>query len=860
MTNASASSGANGQQQLSGNYALLTGAHDEMFAAAGVVHPHYDYLVKALDTLGSQELAYRSHEARRLIRDNDVTYNIYSDPKGMGRPWALDLLPLLISSDEWARIEAGLIQRAELLNLLLADLYGPRTVIKQQIIPPELVYSDPGFLWPCDGLTRPDKRNLHLYAADLARTPDGEILVIAERAQAPSGAGYALENRIVLSQVLPSLFRDAHVHRLRSFFRTLRTTLGGLAPEHIDEPRIVLLTPGAGNEAYFEHAYLANYLGYTLVQGTDLVVRDNHVWLKTLAGTQRIDVILRRVDDEYCDPLELRSDSYLGVPGLVQAVRAGNVTIANPLGSSILQNPALMAFMPQFARHFLDEELLLPSVETLWCGNPSERQHVLANLESLVIKPVKPKSGPRTLFGSEMNTQDADLIREQIKAQPNLFVAQPPVALSTAPVLADDGLLQPRHVVLRSFLTAEDDTYRVMPGGLTRVSPLSNKLMVSNQFGGVSKDTWVLASEPEKEESILVPPSRVRTATRYDGEVSSRVADCLYWVGRYAERAEGLIRLLRVTQLRLSEEWIVNASDDYCLVQLLRAVTHHSTTYPGFVGDGANERLAQPEAELLSIITDGNRAGSVSHGLNGLLNSARSIRDRLSSDTLRVISDIDQQVWSLQQTKRVSVNDTLDPLDNLINALMSLSGLINENITREQGWHFLETGRRLERAIHTASLLKSTLVAAGQEGPEAFLLEQLLQVMDSLMTYRRRYQFGIQMDDFFDLVIHDEANPRSLSFQLVKLAEHMEQLPLKDAKIRRPLQNRMVLETLTAIRLADAETLANTPESGMREVLDSILGKPLNMLPKVSDALTTAYFKPEEQPHQLVQIRPGENS
>lgn len=859
MTNASASSDSR-QQQLSQKYSLLAGAHDEIFAATGVAHPHCDYLIKALDTLGSQELTYRSHEARRLIHDNDVTYNIYSDPKGMGRPWALDLLPLLISSDEWARIEAGLIQRAELVNLLLTDLYGPRTVIKQQIIPPELVYSDPGFLWPCDGLTRADKRNLHLYAADLVRAPSGEILVIAERTQAPSGAGYALENRIVLSQVLPSLFRDAHVHRLRSFFRTLRTTLGELAPRHTDEPRIVLLTPGAGNEAYFEHAYLANYLGYTLVQGSDLIVRDNYVWLKTLAGTQKIDVILRRVDDEYCDPLELRSDSYLGVPGLVQAVRAGNVTIANPLGSSILQNPALMAFMPKFARHFLDEELLLPNVETWWCGNPNERQYVLDNLENMVIKPVSPKTGPRTLFGSEMSTQDASLIRKQIKAQPNLFVAQPSVAVSTAPVLADDGTLQPRHVVLRSFLVAEDDTYRVMPGGLTRVSPLSNKLMVSSQFGGVSKDTWVLASEPEKEESILVPAGRVRTATRYDGEVSSRVADCLYWVGRYAERVEGLIRLLRVTQLRLSEEWIINASDDYCLVQLLRAVTQQSTTYPGFVGEGANERLTHPETELLSIITDHSRTGSVCHGLNGLLNSARSIRDRLSSDTLRVISDIDQHVWTLQKSTRVSINDTLDPLDNLINSLMSLSGLINENITREQGWHFLETGRRLERAIHTTSLLKSTLVTTDKQDTEAFLLEELLQVMDSLMTYRRRYQFGMQLDNFFDLVIHDETNPRSLSFQLVKLTEHIEKLPVREAKARRPLQDRMVSDTLTAIRLATGKTLANTTESGTREVLDSILGKPLKILPKVSDALTTVYFRPEEQPHQLVQTRPGENS
>ncbi len=860
MTKASTGSGTSKQARLSQKYSLLTDAYDEIFAATDMAHPHCEYLVNALDTLGSRELKRRSHEASRLIRDNDVTYNIYSDPQGMGRPWALDVLPFLVSSEQWSRIEAGLIQRAELLNLLLADLYGQRTVIKQQIIPPELVYSDPGFLWPCDGLTRADKRNLHLYAADLGRAPNGEFIVMAERAQAPSGAGYALENRIVLSQVLPSLFRDAHVHRLRSFFRTLRSTLSSLAPKPVDEPRIVLLTPGAGNEAYFEHAYLANYLGYTLVQGTDLVVRDNHVYLKTLDGKQRIDVILRRVDDEYCDPLELRSDSYLGVPGLVQAVRAGNVTVANPLGSSILQNPALMSFMPQLARHFLDEELLLPSVETWWCGNPRQQPYVLDNLERLVIKPIKPPSGPRILFGSQLSTKEVDTLREHIKAQPNRYVAQAPVMLSTAPVFTNDGALQPRHVVLRSFLTVDDDSYRVMPGGLTRVSGLANTLMVSNQYGGVSKDTWVLASEPEKEESILIAPGRARAISRYDGEVSSRVADSLYWVGRYAERSEGLIRLLRVVQMRLAEEWIVNAEDDYCLVQLLRAVTHQSTTYPGFVGEGADDRFLQPEVELLSIITQKSRPGSVTHTLNGLLNAARSIRDRLSSDTLRVISDIDQQVWSLQQKKKVSVNDTLDALDHLINSLMGLSGLMNENMTREQGWHFLEIGRRIERALHTSSLLKTTLVSTNIKETEAFLLEGLLQVMDSLMTYRRRYQFGIHIDEVFDLMIHDETNPRSLSYQLAKLAEHIEQLPIQSAKALRPLQDRLALEILTAVRLADGDTLAATTESGTRDTLEALLNKLLQTLPRVSDALTSTYFRPEEQPHQMVQIRPGERA
>jgi uncharacterized circularly permuted ATP-grasp superfamily protein/uncharacterized alpha-E superfamily protein len=858
MPEVSVPAGADQQTKLSQTYTSLQKVHDEMLAEPGVVRAHWDYLAGALDALGARELAHREREAQRLIRDNDVTYNIYTDPGGMVRPWALDILPLLIASDEWARIEGGLIQRGELLNLFLADLYDSRSAVKKKIIPPELVYSDPGFLWPCQGVTRPDKHNLPLYAADLARTPEGALTVIADRTQAPSGAGYALENRVVLSQVLPSLFRDAHVHRLRGFFRTLRSSLASLAPYQREEPRIVLLTPGEGNEAYFEHAYLANYLGYTLVQGTDLVVRDNHVWLKTLDSLQRVDVILRRVDDEYCDPLELRRDSYLGVPGLVQAWRAGNVAIANPLGSSAIQNPALMPFLPQLAKYYLDEDLQLPSVESWWCGDPQHCQHVLANLEKLVIKPVHVPSGPRSFFGADLSAADAGVLREKIRARPHLYAAQAPIALSTAPVMMEQGSLQPRHVVLRSFLVATDDSFRVMPGGLTRVSPTPDQYMVSNQMGGISKDTWVIASEPEREERLLIPAARPFPVSRHDSEVSSRVADSLYWVGRYAERAEGLIRLLRGVQLRLSEEWLVNPAEDYCLQHLLRAVTEQSATYPGFIGEGAEQRAARPEVELLALIADVARPGSLTFTLKGLLQAARSIRDRLSSDTRRVINDIDQQFRALQSGQITHLADALDGLDNLVNALVGFSGLINENMTREQGWRFLEIGRRLERAIHTSSMLRSTMVPGGEKWSEATLLEAVLLVMDSLMTYRRRFQFGMQHGAVLELLVHDESNPRSLSFQLAKLSEHIEQLPASRTRPYRTAEQRLVLELLTAIRLADSEVLAQTDSSGARGDLRQLLNKLQTQLPKVSDVLTTAYFRPEEVPHQLVPTRPGE--
>ncbi len=352
-------------------YHPLEGAYDEMVAAPGVLRPHCEGFVRSLEALGQHEFASRWEGAKRSIRENGVTYNIYGDPQGVDRPWELDMVPLLISPAEWTRLETALIQRTTLLNLILADLYGPQTLLGAGLLPPSLVFSNPAFLRPCHGIRVPHGIHLHLHAVDLARSPDGQWWVLADRTQAPSGAGYALENRIVLLRSLPEAFRDCQVHRLASFFRAQRDTLMALAPQPHDQPRVVLLTPGPYNETYFEHAYLARYLGFTLVEGGDLTVRDRRVFIKTLEGLQPVDVIFRRLDDSFCDPLELRSDSSLGVAGLVEAARAGNVTIANALGSGVIETAAIMPFLPALCRHLLGEDLMLPSVPTWWGGQPS---------------------------------------------------------------------------------------------------------------------------------------------------------------------------------------------------------------------------------------------------------------------------------------------------------------------------------------------------------------------------------------------------------------------------------------------------------------------------------------------------------
>lgn len=851
-----------GESTLCQSCSFVDDVFNEMCDKPGELRPHWEYLGRSLDTLGESELIRRYQEARRLIRDNDVTYNIYTDPQGMGRPWDLDLIPLLIGSEEWSEIETGLIQRAELLNLMLADLYGPRKLIAEGILPPELVYACPSFLRPCDGIQREDGRYLHLYAADLARSPDGQFQVIADRTQAPSGAGYALENRIVLSRVLPSLFRDSHVHRLAPFFRVMRNMLNSLAAVPVKEPRIVLLSPGVDNESYFEHAYLANYLGYTLVQGGDLTVRDGKVWLKTLDSLQQVDVILRRVDDEYCDPLELREDSFLGVPGLLQVVRQGNVTIANSLGSGILQNPALMAYIPQIAHYFFGEDLYLPNAATWWCGKEEDKHYVLENLQELVIKPFYPVNNQRTIFAAKLSVDKKNELIDQIKAKPHLFTAQSQMTLSAAPVLLQNASLDSRHIVVRSYLSAHEKSFIVMPGALTRVSAADNDFMVSNQLGGTSKDTWVVSTEPEKFDTLIAPvlPAVQRSADA--GHVPSRVADNLFWLGRYAERAEGLVRLLRVIQLYLADSQMASISTQesaFALYQLLRAVTQTTTLYPGFVGEGYQQRLASPESELLSVVIDRNRTGSLAQTLVALLVTARSVRDRLSIDTLRVVNDIDVLLDGLQEDKLHGLNDVDDELDNLITALVGLSGLISENMTHEQGWHFLQIGRRIERAMHTTTLIRSTIVTATQTNQEAMLLESVLSVIDSLMTYKRNFLLGFEVSSFLDLVLLNENNPRSISYQLMRIQEHVAYLPVDRTRQQLSAEERLTLELLTKLRLSNSNELASITESNaIRENMDQILTHIQKQLYELNNVMTAAYFQKDEQIQQLVPLRPGD--
>jgi uncharacterized circularly permuted ATP-grasp superfamily protein/uncharacterized alpha-E superfamily protein len=833
-------------------YRPVPGVRDEMCAGPGELRAPWRYLVRALETLGPQERERRWQETRRLIRDNGVTYTVYGDPHGQARPWVLDLIPLLIPSGEWARIETGLAQRAELLNALLADLYGPREALRRGWLPPEVVLSHPGYLRACAGVPVPGPRHLMFYATDLGRSADGSIRVLGDRAQAPSGAGYALENRVVLSRVLPSVFRDSQVHRLAPFFRAMRRALAALAPAREEAPRVVVLTPGPRNEAYFEHAYLAGHLGYTLAQGPDLTVRGEGVYLWTLDGLQPVDVVLRRVDDDYCDPLELRDDSLLGVPGLLQAARAGRVAVVNPLGSGVLDNPALLEYLPGLARHLLGEELLLPNAETWWCGTPGGLSHVLANLGRLVVKPVRPGRGVRSVFGATLGGRERKELAEAIRARPRDYVGQAPVSLSTAPVLARDRL-DPRHVVLRAFLVAAEKGYAVMPGGLTRAAGQPGQLVVSNQLGAIGKDTWVLASEPERQEPLLAGSEARRVVAGTGSGLPGRVADDLFWLGRYAERAEGLARLLRVVGGLVTDQARAG-SEGGCPPDLLRAVTHRSGSYPGFAGGDAGSRLAEPESELLAVATDPGRVGGLAQSLQAMIAVSRAVRDRISSDTWRVVGELERAAEGLAGGEP-GLSAALDGLEVVVGGLAAFAGLTAENMSRDLAWRFLELGRRLERAIHTAILLRSTLVVAPPGEGDAVLLEAVLEVTDSRVAYRQRFGGRPMAGPLLALLLHDEDNPRALAFQLARVHRMVAGLPRAASPGERSAEERLALEALSAVRLGDPRLLGETAaETASRDRLDRLLGRLLGVLPELSDRVSAGYFRHEEQPHPLVRL------
>lgn len=778
------------------HYLAAPDSYDEMLDAARVPRAHWRAMLANLAHEAPGMMRQRYEMVQRQVRENGVTYNVPADRDGRQRPWDLNALPLILPPDEWSVIEAAVIQRATLLNQILGDVYGKQQMLREGLLPPALIHGHAGFLRPCHDIGHHDDVALHFYAVDLARAPDGKWWVVADRTQAPSGAGYALENRAIISPTFPDLLRELKVQPLTRFFRTMHDSLvhwgrlcaaGGDAPAPLrdgDMPLIVLLTAGPRTASYYEQAYLARHLGLALVEGGDLTVRDGVVYLKTLAGLQRVHVIMRRVDDEACDPLELNS-SMLGVAGLTQAARRGNVLVANSLGSSLLESGAMLGFLPALSRRLLGEPLKMPSVATWWCGEQAALEAVIEKLDRLVIKPSFSQRPQSAVFGKDLDGTAREAFIAGLRANPGDFIAQEVVRLSQAPVWKGGATpgLQARAIGLRVFACATPNGYVVMPGGLTRVATGPDARVLTMHMGGASKDTWVQARARVE---VHRPQHRSITSenlVREDTNLSSRVAENLLWYGRHAERCDNIGRLLRVAlhflfNVRFDQrgaEW--PTVEALCIhFQLLDAgkkpaLPPFAQTQSQSLGGLTMSQMQTQTGAPAAIFSDAEIESAlllavVSPAVPGLARQQRQLHqvagqlhERFSVDNWRALNRMVQP--AVHPGERPSQSAAMTILDDAAASLMMLAGFALDGMTRDLGWRFMSIGRRLERLQFQCEVLQRAL-AMDRNGN----LDWLLELSDSIVTYRARYRAQPEWLPVLDLLLRDESNPRSVLFQI----------------------------------------------------------------------------------------------
>jgi len=832
------------------------GAYDELCGADGLPRPHWAGFVGELRTCQPGELADRWDQARRLIRDNGVTYAMRDESAGEQRPWVLDPIPLVIAGDDWSRLELGVNQRARVLDALLSDLYGPQHVIREGIVPPELVFANPGFLRCCHGMPGPGGRWLHLYAAVVARNRDGQWVALGDRTDVPRGLGYALENRLVVSRLFPAAFEQCNVERLAPFFIGLRSLLRGLAPGR-DDPRIALQSPGPTSATYFEDAYLARYLGYPLVEGGDLAVREDRLGLKTLGGLVSIDVLLRRVPGRFCDPLELDAGALEGSPGLVQTIRRGRAATANMLGSGLVESPGFAEFLPAVSRRLLGEDLALQTPRSWWCGHPENLAHVLSRLDECVIEPIASGRGQKRYVPSMLDADQRRGLIEEIRSRPDAWVGRERIERSVAPCWSD-GRIVPASVLMRCFAVAVPGGYQTMRGALARMSTgrsSGEELLLSSQG---SKDVWVLSSGPVAPLTLLRRPGQPVPLRRSGYDLPSRVADHLHWLGRHAERVENAARLLRTVAARLDaeshQEGISGTADLLGLIDgaCLDAVRAGS--------------LLELHCEIQALVHDTDRTGSVRASIDKLWGTASVVRDRISIDSWKVLARVRRNSRSVRgppSPYAARAADVLPHLDALIFDLSAFAGLGTESMTRGPGWRFLDMGRRVERAVFAIRLLDVALArprpqvfADGQRGDAMRLEEMLLEIADSSMTYRNRYPGVLEAAPLIDLLVIDDTNPRSIGFQFAALADHVAALPRDEASPILSVEQRGITAAVAQLRLADVERLAATTDLGGRADLSALLAGLESMVREFADAISHRYLVHSTPRRQLGGLPP----
>ncbi len=815
-------------------------AFDEVLGRQGKAPLGWQQILSHFESIPLQEIHRLQNQILRLFHRNGILFNAFEEKNSHLRPWNLDLIPHCLHETEWKTIEEGLRQRATLLNLILQDLYGPMKMVEEGLIPAEIIATASGFLRACHGVLSLQERYLHLYAADIGRLSDGSFCVLGDRLQSLLGVGYALENRIILSRILSTPFQKSHVYRLASTFQGFRDHLASMAPAHKDNPNIVVLSPGPQSADYFEHSYLARYLGYPLVLGEDLSYREDHIYLKTLLGLQPVDVVLRFVDDVLTDPLELEGSVFQGVTGLLQAWRLHHVAIVNVPGAGLMENPAFMSFLSPLCERLLGEPLKIPSVPTFWLGQEKNLQNVLNRLDDYVIKPVEKWKGHTSLYPDSISSGDLERLLERIQAEPHSYIAQQKVALSRGPVFSTK-YLEARSLSLRAFVFATGDSYQVMPGGLARFSSSITESIVSDRRGGGCKDTWVLSDNPVPAFSLLPQPSTNSEILRTGGDVVSRVADNLFWLGRYVERTHFQSRLLRsFLLLQVDESIFAQASLEVVLRDAVSCMIHPLPSLNSLTSSNDDlQTLEISSQDLLTLLKNSADKTTFAGMLSSLYVAAQAVRDRLSNDAWRIFIQIHESLDQVKTLQNPSCDEVLEFLDRLILMLASFDGLASESMSRGQGWRFLEMGKRLERVLGILGLIRHMILRPLTD--EATVLQSFLEIMEGIITYRRRYPAQIEFTSVFDLILCDESNPQSLAYQLRVISDHIHSLNKRN-KNGLNLEQRLILESLTKVRLTDVQSLEKKDESGLRTHLAEYISDLESNARKLYEALNDRYL------------------
>lgn len=766
-------------------YAPQPGVADELFDARGRMRPVWAGFIAQLAALPPEEVARRFARGEQYLRDAGVYFRLYSGGPAQEREWPLSHVPVLIAQAEWQDICDGLTQRAELLERVMADLYGPGDLVQAGHLPAELVAGNPQWLRPLVGVQPASGHYLHHLAFEIGRSPDGSFLVLGDRVQAPSGSGFALENRMATTRIFSDPFPRGHVHRLAGFFRAFREAMEDLAGPG---RRSAILTPGPNNDTYYEHTYIARYLGMNLLEGEDLIVRDGQAMVRTVDGLQPLGLLWRRIDSEFADPLELNEGSQIGTPGLIEALRAGRLTLINALGSGVVEARAFMAFLPRICETLLGEPLRLPNIATWWCGQAAERDHVLAHPEAMMIGDAMDASLPFTIGANTALGRDfvgPGAFADWVAARGGRLVGQEAVTLSTTPVWSG-GRLVPRPMTIRVFAARTARGWTFMPGGYARVGGSEDATALAMQAGGAVADVWVVAPEPVAADTLVSTGSFAHAAP---GILPTRSAENLYWLGRYVERTEGAIRLLRAWHLRLAET--EDAGD-----ARLRAMAAYMDEL---------ELPVTPEApvpgELLGLIGQARMA-------------AGKVRDRFSPDGWAALTDLGKSAGRLAG-KVHSGNDAAHAMSVLLRKISGFSGLVHENMYHFAGWRFLSLGRAQERADGTLMLLGDFTAPEAPAG----MLEVAIEVCDSVMTHQRRYRFGPSRETVLDLLLLDALNPRAVLNQIAQMRHHVARLPQAGTDGRLSALERVLLTLDTELRVTEPAALTPDELERLRDAL-----------------------------------------